>query len=96
MSEKRKINLSIAGKEYSITTDENELIIHEAAELIDKLFKSSLQESETLSGTSQKVAFVALKVAVDLIKKQHELDVVLTKTKDVNDLIDSECGKCCS
>ena len=94
MNEKRKVNLSIAGKEYSIITDENEAIVYEAARLIDNLLKSVLQESETLSGTSQKVVFVTLKVAVNLIKKQQELDVVLTKTKDVNDLIDSECGEC--
>ena len=96
MSEKKKINLSIAGKEYSIITDENEAIIHEAAGMIGNLRKSTLQESETLSGTSQKVVFVTLKVAVDLIKKQRELDTVLSKTKDVNDLIDSECGECAS
>jgi len=96
MSEKRKINLSIVGKEYSIITDENEAIVYEAAKMIDGLLKSTLQESETLSGTSQKVVFVTLKVAVDLIKKQRELETVLSKTKDVNDLIDSECGECAS
>jgi cell division protein ZapA (FtsZ GTPase activity inhibitor) len=83
MSNQKKLTVSILGRNYSLLTDENHVIVEEAASLIS----SHLQEIGGNSSTSpadlvRKTTFVALKIAVDSLKKD-------LKTSNINDLLKS-------
>ncbi len=79
MSEQKSLTVSIRGQNYSIVTDENDEIINEAADLIDvsmKRMSSKLSSADDV----KKTTFVALQMAVDLIKKQKTLESITNKS----------------
>lgn len=71
MSMQKNLKVSILGKNYCVSTDENEADIINAAELIDQLMKSKIEKK---SMPEENVALiVALQLATDLAKNQRVL-----------------------
>lgn len=64
----KQIDVAICGKPYSLVTDEPEVVITRAAQLVDQLMKA-IASKKTL--TPEKTAIlVALHVATDFTKQQ--------------------------
>lgn len=87
MENQNKLTVSILGKEYSLITDESREIVEKAAGLIDEHLKrfpnSPISQAELLKRTT----FVALKIAVNMIKKDRELRAAYSKTDTLNELL---------
>ena len=87
MSDQRSLKISILGKNYSIVTDEQDDILNEAAVLVDSLMQQMVTSTESSAEMFKKTTFVALQIAVDLIKKQRELKTITNSTKSLNALL---------
>ena len=84
--EVKKINLSIFGKSFCITTDENEADVNKAAALVDSLMKSIASKIPG-SDESQVAILVALQIATDLTKSRKQLDSCKLEMTDLVDLL---------
>lgn len=70
MSMQRNLKVSILGKSYCISTDENETDVVYAAELVDQLMQN---RAEKKSLSEEQVALsVALEIAIN-VKKQERI-----------------------
>lgn len=87
MSDQRSLKISILGKNYSIVTDEQDDILNEAAVLVDGLMQQMVASTDSSAEMFKKTTFVALQVAVDLIKKQREIKTITNSTKSLNALL---------
>jgi len=86
-SEKKKLTVSILGKKYSIVTDEDQVLVEEAANMLHEILHKLIAPSTSLADTAKKTTFVSLQMAVDLLKKRRELEFVTRKTSTLNDLL---------
>ncbi|MBU1008357.1 cell division protein ZapA [Candidatus Dependentiae bacterium] len=84
---KKELTISILGKSYSIVTDEDSQVIEDAAKYVDSLLKRMVGVTHSPAGVMKKTTFVALQLAVDLLKKQQELESIGAKTTTLNDLL---------
>ena len=87
MSNQRKLTVSVLGKTYSLITDENEAVIDQAAQLLDSMMQRTISSTTPSPEVLKKTTFVALQLAVDLIKKRQELDDFADKTQTLNGLL---------
>ncbi|MCK4517517.1 cell division protein ZapA [Candidatus Babeliales bacterium] len=87
MSNQRKLTVSVLGKNYSLITDENEAVIDQAAQLLDSMMQRTISSATPSPEVLKKTTFVALQLAVDLIKRRQELDDFTSKTKALNGLL---------
>ena len=87
MSNKETLNVSILGKSYSLLTDEDRHLVEHAAELVETLLKSIAAPTAPPAEMAKKTTFVALKVAVDLLKERQKLESLDSKTATLNDLL---------
>jgi cell division protein ZapA (FtsZ GTPase activity inhibitor) len=87
MNEKKTVTVSILGRSYSLVTDEKGAIIEDAAKMVDSLMKRVIDPSTSPSEVPKKVTFVALQLAVDLLKKSAEYDVIGDKISTLNTLL---------
>jgi len=87
MSNKKTLTVSILGRNYSLLTDEDSKIVEDAAELIDSMSKSMAVSLGSPAEAAKKTTFIALKIAVDLLKERRELKAVGNKTSMLNDLL---------
>ncbi len=66
----KQLKITLNGKQYSITTDEHEQDVVQAAELVTNLFGAKREKMPSLS--EDKIALmVALHIAIDLAKSQR-------------------------
>ena len=87
MNKQKTLSISILGKSYSIVTDEEDAIVVEAASMVDQLMQKVATPSSSPIELMKKTTFVALQVAVDLVKQRREFMVVSQKTDTLNDLL---------
>lgn len=86
-AEGRAFTVSILGKKYSLLTDEKQETIEEAARLISSCLDEIGGAAAKPSDLVKKTTFVALKIAVDLIKSQKRLRGFSEKTTSLNNLL---------
>ena len=85
----KNLKISILGKNYCISTDENEDDIIKAADLVNALMKSKTDKGAA-PGDEKAAIAVALQLATDLTKKQKLLLVHENKTSQLISLLDKE------
>lgn len=88
MEEKLTLKVSICGKRYTVTTDEDELLIERAAEMVDTLMaqKASLMSGGTID--QSKIAVVtALQLATEMLKKERELKLYERRAAEMVSLL---------
>lgn len=91
MNEKKIVTLSILGKNYVISTDEDTKPLYLAADMVDSLLKEIGKQVQ--SNNEGKIAVLAaLKLACDLLKLQASNDFKNKNVLDVISLIDKELG----
>lgn len=87
MSNQKKLTVSILGRSFSLLTDENSEIIEAAAEMVEAYIKGMGGNIAAPADLAKKTTFVALRVAVELIKKDKELQFINNKTNALNDIL---------
>lgn len=76
------------GKQYSITTDQDDNEIIQAAQLVDQLMKNKTAQSAL---PEEKVAvIVALQLAAEMQRKTQLLECWQQKAEDLNSLLKEE------
>ena len=88
MKELKSLNLTIFNKNYSISTDENEDIIFQAAKKVDFLM-NELSNKTSLKDDTKIAVLVALQLANDLEKNRKRLNSWEEKTERLNNLLNS-------
>jgi cell division protein ZapA (FtsZ GTPase activity inhibitor) len=89
MSEKRNISVLIAGKTYSVLTDESETTLTEAAQQLDLLMKDIVGASSlSAAEINKKLTFIALKFSLESIKNAKKVVLIAEKSSFLCKLID--------
>ena len=88
MNDQRSLRIAILGKNYSIVTDEDSGVLNDAAHLVDSLMRQMTSTPASSAGEVKKITFVALQLAVDLIKKQKESASVVDRTQALTCLLE--------
>lgn len=88
----KKIKIAIFGKDYCITTDENEQAVFQAGKVVDALMKA-ISSKTHLQDDSKIAVLAALQLANDLSKSQQLLDLWQTRTQELDILITSEVNQ---
>jgi len=83
MNEKKTLTVSILGKSYSLVTDEEQGIVEHAAEHVESLMQRVVHPAISPAEAAKKTTFVALQIAVDLLKKHAELDLLADQQADL-------------
>ncbi len=83
----KNLKVSIFGKNYLISTDENSEHILEAAQVVDTLMKSKAERA-SLQAESQVAIIVALELATDLAKKVQQIKQWEAKIAELNQAVD--------
>ena len=86
MEELKKLNVTILGKNYSISTNEEESNICNAAKLVDSLMKNVANKT-VLKDSSKMAVLVALQLANDLEKTRKQLALWQSKTETLDSLL---------
>ena len=89
MNIQRNLKVTIYGKEYPIVTDEDEQIVHRAAQIVDMLLKKVAEKSST-GVDSRAVILVALQVATDLAKQLSFIEKIESRTTALSALLDKD------
>jgi len=74
MDKNKELTISILSKSYSIVTDEDSELVEKAAQHVDSLLKNMVGSATSPSDMVKKTTFVALLVAVELLKRRYELE----------------------
>jgi len=72
INDKKTLTVSILGKNYSLVTDENNDVVELAAQSVESLLKQVIHSATSPAEAAKKTTFVALQIAVDLIKQKAE------------------------
>ena len=83
INEKKTLTVSILGKSYSLVTDEEQGIIEHAAQHVESLMERVVHPATSPAEAAKKTTFVALQIAVDLLKKHAELDLLADQQADL-------------
>jgi cell division protein ZapA (FtsZ GTPase activity inhibitor) len=83
MNIQRNLKVTILGKNYSVSTDENEADIVIAAELVNQLIKSKIGKKIEID--QNVILIIALELATDLTKKERSL---VQREKQLLDLVE--------
>lgn len=86
MENKKKLQVTFAGKAYTISTDEKEEVVFRAARLVDELLGNYSQKMPS-ADISQKALLIAFQLATDLSKHSDLLELYETKTEELNSII---------
>lgn len=87
INDQKTLTVSILGRNYSLLTDEKDEIVQEAAQLVEKYLKQTASSSSSPTELIKRTTFVALRVAVDLIKERNEKQTFNNKTEALNSLL---------
>lgn len=90
MTEKRKINVQIDGRNFTIVGVGSEEHIHRIASYVDKIIKEVSSKNDKLSQTMT-ATLAALHISDELSKKEKELHELEFKAKDPLDKYDDVC-----
>jgi cell division protein ZapA len=85
----KKLKIAIFGKDYCISTDENEQDVSAAVKVVDSLMKA-ISSKTHLQDVSKIAILAALQLANDLSKSQQLLDLWQTKTQKLDNLLTNE------
>lgn len=90
----KNLKITILGKQYCISTDEDSEDVIKAAQLVDNLMQMKIGSAAALS--DEKIAvIVALQLASELHQKTRLLENLEQKTEDLKNLLESELQKAC-
>jgi len=89
MEELKKIKVAIFGKNYVVSTDENEEDVLKAAEQVDLLLKK-IATNVSVKDEAKATVLIALQLAIDLIKSKKTQNLWQIKTNALTELIDSK------
>jgi cell division protein ZapA (FtsZ GTPase activity inhibitor) len=92
MNEKRTLTVSILGKNYSLVTDEKSDVVENAAQMVEALMKQLVHTATSPTEMAKKTTFVALQIAVDLIKQQASSRLIDGKVTTLNSLLKEQLG----
>ena len=87
MDDKKTLSVSILGKTYSLVTDENQTLIKSAAQHVEMLMRQVVPPTISPAEAAKKTTFVALQVAVELLKTRAELAEMSGRLTELNSLI---------
>ena len=88
MDMQKNLIISIFGKTYHLSTDEDDESIYQAALLVDSLMK---KKAERMPCGEEKIAIiVALQLAADLTKKLKEMESCQRRIEQLAFLVDQE------
>lgn len=90
MTEKRKIDVQIDGRNFTIVGVGSEEHIHRIASYVDKIIKEVGSKNDKLSQTMT-ATLAALHISDELSKKEKELNELEFKAKDPLDKYDDVC-----
>lgn len=90
MTERRKINVQIDGRNFTIVGVGSEEHIHRIASYVDKIIKEVSSKNDKLSQTMT-ATLAALHISDELSKKEKELHELEFKAKDPLDKYDDVC-----
>lgn len=69
----KQIKISILGKNYTVVTDEQDVDVYAAAEMVDRIFREK-GASVSLVSQQEKIAVIAaLQIATELVKTQKKM-----------------------
>jgi len=88
MNVQKNLKISIFGKTYLVSTDEDDGCVLQAAQLVDDLMKNKAGKAPV--GEDKIAVIVALQLATDLTKKNKELEAYQAKIKRLTLLLDQE------
>ncbi len=94
MSDKNRLTVTVLGKSYSLLSDEKSEIVEKAATIVDDLLKRMVGPSMSSAELIKRTTFVAIKVTVDMIKKERELSLIKNKTEALNELLRESSTSC--
>ena len=89
MNIQKNLKVTLFGKNYSIATNEDEVIILEAVELLNDLMKNKVGKATSID-MEKLAAIIALEIAVDLTKISSQLREYEHKASQLNSLITKE------
>lgn len=89
MNEKKVLTFSINDKKYTVSTNESEEQLVEAAKIVDDLFCSIASKAQ-LKNDSKVAIMVALQIAFDLVKQRSSEKEMVTKLENVVSMLDRE------
>ena len=89
MNTQKNLKVSIYGKEYPIVTDEDEIIVHRAAQIVDLLLRKVAEKSPA-GVDSRSVILVALQIATDLAKQLSFIEKIESRTTALSALLDKD------
>ena len=87
INQKNKLTVSILGKSYSLVTDEDRQIVENAAKHVESLMQKLVHPATSPAETAKKTTFVALQIAVDLLKRDTELNLLSNKVAALDSLL---------
>jgi cell division protein ZapA (FtsZ GTPase activity inhibitor) len=89
----KNLKITILGKQYCISTDEDSEDVIKAAQLVDNLMQMRVGNPAM---SDEKIAvIVALQLASELHQKARLLENLEQKTEELKDLLESELQKAC-
>ena len=91
MKESRSIQVSLVGRSFSVVTDEDANTIELAAQRVNSLIQHMNLKGHR-SDEARAIAFVALKLAIELQKNEKQLASYTDETKKLTDLLNNALG----
>lgn len=83
----KNLKISIFGKNYTISTDENSEDVVEAARIVDSLMRDKAGQKVAQHDQGQLAITVALELATDLAKTKQQLARWETKIAQINQAV---------
>ena len=90
MSEYKKLTISVLGKSYPISTDEQENDVLQAAELVNVLLKKDFLKEGANHLSEKLMMMVALQLAINSVKSQKNMHNYEEKISNLVSLFASE------
>jgi cell division protein ZapA (FtsZ GTPase activity inhibitor) len=90
-NESKRLNVSILGKNFVISTNENEDEIQMAALMVDEMVKEKLPKVAMLNNKNEKaLIIISLQLAIDLLKNKQILDRYESEVCQVTQLLNEQ------
>jgi cell division protein ZapA (FtsZ GTPase activity inhibitor) len=86
MNDKKTLSVTIAGKMYTLLSDEKEDNLFRAARMVENELQGVVN-SKNMAPQSKESVFVALKLATDLVKLRDEQKVLENRVAALVDLV---------
>ncbi len=90
MDMQKNLTISILGKSYSLSTDENADLVFQAAQKVDKMLRDKIDKVGKAISEEKLAVIVALELATELAKQNEALASFEQKALDLDSLLDQE------